>query len=136
MKREVGVIMDPIGSIKIKKDSTFAMMLAAQRMGWRIWYMELGDLRLRGSLAEGRMREVRVTDRSNAWYQFGGEDQRPLGALDCILMRKDPPFDMEYVYTTYILEHAQEQGCLVVNNPRSLRDANEKVFTARFGDCT
>jgi len=135
MKREVGVIMDPIGSIKIKKDSTFAMMLAAQRIGWRIWYMELGDLRLRGSLAEGRMREVRVMDRSDPWYRFDREDQRPLGALDCILMRKDPPFNMEYIYATYILEHAQEQGCLVVNDPRSLRDANEKMFAARFGDC-
>lgn len=135
MKCDLGVIMDPLGSITIKKDSTFAMMLAAQRRGWRIWYMELGDLRLRGSLAEGRMREVSVTDHPQRWYRFGREDQRPLGALDCILMRKDPPFDMEYVYATYLLERARAQGCLVVNDPRSLRDANEKIFATEFGDC-
>ncbi len=135
MKREVGVIMDPIGSITIKKDSTFAMMLAAQRVGWRIWYMEPGDLRLRGSLAEGRMREIQVEDHPDRWFRFAREEQRPLGALDCILMRKDPPFDMEYVYATYILENARQQGCLVVNDPTSLRDANEKLFATHFDDC-
>jgi len=135
MKREVGVVMDPIGSIKIAKDSTFAMLLAAQRRGWSLWYMELADLCLLDGAAQARMRPLTVTDNASGWFTLGEPERRPLRALDTLLMRKDPPFDMEYVYATYLLELAEAAGCLVVNQPRTLRDANEKVFTARFPDC-
>jgi glutathione synthase len=135
MQIEIGVVMDPIGSIKIAKDTTFAMLLSAQRRGWPIWYMELADLFLADGRSWGRMRQVQVADDPAGWFRFMEEATRPLESLTAILMRKDPPFDMEYVYATYILEQAQERGALVVNDPRSLRDANEKVFTARFPQC-
>ncbi|GAB0147711.1 MULTISPECIES: glutathione synthase [unclassified Marichromatium] len=136
MSIDIGIVMDPIGSINTKKDSSLAMLLAAQRRGWRPWYMELGDLALDGDRALGRMRPLEVRDDPADWYTLGEPEVRPLGALDALLMRKDPPFDMEYVFSTYLLEHAQAAGCLVVNDPRSLRDANEKLFTARFPQCT
>jgi len=132
MNRELGIVMDPIGSINIKKDSTFAMMLAAQRRGWQLWYMELGDLALTPQHCLARMREVQVEDNTRSWYRFGAARVRPLSSLPAVLMRKDPPFDMEYIYATYLLERAEEAGTLVVNSPKTLRDANEKVFTARF----
>ena len=135
MSLEIGIVMDPIGSINIKKDSTFAMMLAAQRRGWRLWYMELGDLALTPEHCLARMREVVVEDNTKKWYRFGATEVRPLASLPAVLMRKDPPFDMEYIYATYLLEQAQDAGTLVVNDPRTLRDANEKVFTARFPQC-
>jgi len=127
--------MDPIGSIKIAKDSTFAMLLAADRRQWRIRYMELSDLFLRDDRAWARMREVRVRDDAARWYHFCGERIRPLDTLPVMLMRKDPPFDMEYIYATYLLEQAQARGVRVVNDPRSLRDANEKVFILQFPQC-
>lgn len=136
MPIEIGFVMDPIGSIRIKKDSTFAMMLAAQRRGWTLWYMEVSDLSLRDGRAFARMRQIAVTDDPGGWYRFGAETTRPLAELATVLMRKDPPFDMEYIYTTYLLEQAERDGCLVVNRPRSLRDANEKAFTAIFPSCT
>jgi glutathione synthase len=135
MKRELGIVMDPIGSINIKKDSTFAMMLAAQRRGWRLWYMEPCDLSLKPGQCLARMREVEVTDSAQSWFRLGADAQRPLASLPAVLMRKDPPFDMEYIYATYLLEQAQSGGTLVVNDPRTLRDANEKVFTASFPQC-
>ncbi|WP_295882610.1 glutathione synthase [uncultured Thiohalocapsa sp.] len=135
MKRDIGVVMDPIGSIKIAKDSTFAMLLAAQRRGWSLWYMELGDLCLLAGKAQAQMRPLSVTDDPAGWFRLGDPERRPLGTLDTVLMRKDPPFDMEYVYGTYLLELAAADGCLVVNDPRTLRDANEKVFAAHFPDC-
>ena len=135
MSIRIGFVMDPIGSIQIKKDSTFAMMLAAQRRGWPLWYMEVADLYLVDGQAMARMRPVTVVDDPNDWFRLGEPESRPLAWLDVVLMRKDPPFDMEYVYATYLLEQAQRAGCLIVNDPRSLRDANEKVFTALFPQC-
>jgi glutathione synthase len=135
MKRDIGVVMDPIGSIKIAKDSTFAMLLAAQARGWNLFYLELGDLLLLDGTAQGRMRPLTVTDDPAGWFSLGEPQRRPLHALDALLMRKDPPFDMEYVYATYLLELAAAQGCLVLNDPRTLRDANEKVFAAHFPAC-
>ena len=135
MNVKVGVVMDPIGSIDVKKDTTLAMMLAAQRRGWELRYMELGDLFVRDGEARARMRPVEVRDDPHDWYALGEPHTGALASLDVILMRKDPPFDMEYVYSTYILERAEEAGVLVVNKPRSLRDANEKMFTAWFPRC-
>ena len=136
MAVELGVVMDPLGSINIKKDSTFAMLLAAQRLSWRLWYMEVGDLFVLDNRTQARMRQVEVTDDPAGWFRFIGEETRPLDTLFAVLMRKDPPFDMEYVFATYLLERAQGSGTRVINDPRSLRDANEKVFTLDFPHCT
>jgi len=136
MARTLGVVMDPIGSIHVKKDSTLAMLLAAQKRGWTIRYMELGDLFLRDGEALARMRTLRVMDDETHWFEFGDERIAPLAELSVILMRKDPPFDIEYVYATYLLEQAQAHGALVINNARALRDANEKLYCAWFPQCT
>lgn len=135
MTIELGILMDPIGSIKIKKDSTFAMMLAAQRRGWRPWYMEVHDLFVLDNRTHARMRSVELVDDPAGWFHFTGEQTRPLHTLDAVLMRKDPPFDMEYIFATYLLEQAQRDGTWVINDPRSLRDANEKLFTLSFPGC-
>ncbi|MEW6353385.1 MAG: glutathione synthase [Pseudomonadota bacterium] len=133
---KLGVVMDPIGSINVKKDSTFAMLLEAQRRGWEIFYMEQRDLWLRDGAARARVRALRVQDNPEHWFEFGVEREQALAELDVLLMRKDPPFDMEYIYTTYILERAEAAGVLVLNKPQALRDANEKLFTAWFPQCT
>jgi len=136
MTTTLGVIMDPIGSIKQYKDSTLAMLLAAQRKGWPLYYMEMADLSMEQGVASARMRSLQVFDDAEHWFELGEQQELPLHELDVILMRKDPPFDMEYIYATYLLEQAEEEGALVVNRARSLRDANEKVFTGRFPQCT
>ncbi|MGH8460005.1 MAG: glutathione synthase [Stenotrophobium sp.] len=136
-QRRLGVVMDPIGRIKPYKDTTLALMLAAQARGWSLHYLEMADLSLRDGVALGRARSVKVFDDNHHWFDFSGEAQTlKLGELDAILMRKDPPFDLEYVTATYILERAEDQGALVANKPRSLRDCNEKMFTAWFPQCT
>ncbi len=135
MNIALGVVMDPIESITIKKDSTFAMMLEAQVRGWQLWYMEPGDLFLRDGRGHARLRRVEVMDDSACWHRVLEEREAPLDSLNAILMRKDPPFDMEYIYATYLLEQAERLGTLVVNRPTALRDANEKLFTAWFPQC-
>jgi glutathione synthase len=129
------VVMDPIASIKPAKDTTLAMLLSAQKRGWELWYAEQRDLWLRDGVAFGRLRPIRVRDDLHDWFELGEAHTEKLAELDVALMRKDPPFDMEYIYTTYILERAEEQGTLVVNRPQGLRDMNEKVFTAWFPQC-
>jgi glutathione synthase len=131
----VAVVMDPIEDIKPAKDTTLAMMLAARRRGWQLSYLELGHLWLRDGVALGRAHPIEVRDSSSDWFTRGAPATVRLGDFDAILMRKDPPFDTEYVYSTYILERAQLQGALVVNRPQGLRDMNEKVFTAWFPEC-
>ncbi|WP_455209381.1 glutathione synthase [Kaarinaea lacus] len=133
---KLGVVMDPISTIKIKKDSTFAMLLAAQARGWQISYMELNDLSVLDGVAMADMRLLSVKDDPAGWFELGDVTSLPLGDLDVILMRKDPPFNMEYIYATYMLELAERQGVLVVNKPQTLRDANEKLSTAWFPQCT
>ena len=135
MAIDLGIVMDPIAGISIKKDSSFAMLLAAQRRGWRLWYLEVGDLFLHQGLAQARVRRLAVQDDPVHWYDLGEEDTFPLSQTDVVLMRKDPPFDMEYIYATYLLELAEAAGVLVVNAPQGLRDANEKLFTAWFRQC-
>jgi len=127
--------MDPISEITIKKDSSFAMLLAAQAKGWSLFYMEQQDLFLHQGIVSASMKPLKVLDNCDNWYQLGNTQSMPLADLDVILMRKDPPFDMEYIYSTYLLEQAQAAGVLVVNNPQSLRDANEKLYTAWFPQC-
>ncbi len=133
---KLGIVMDPITSINLKKDTSFAMLLEAQRRGYQLHYMEMADLYLTNGEARARTRVVTVEYNYEKWYEFGSEQDIPLADLDVILMRKDPPFDTEFIYATYILERAEEQGTLIVNKPRSLRDCNEKLFTAWFADLT
>lgn len=135
MKYRLGVVMDPIGAINIKKDSTFAMLLAAQQRGWSLVYMEQSDLFFAHGEVRARMCALEVVDDPGGWFRLHEGEVAPLAGLDVVLMRKDPPFDMEYVYTTYLLELAESAGCLVVNAPRTLRDANEKAFAAHFPQC-
>jgi glutathione synthase len=112
------------------------MLLAAQARGWELHYLEQQDLFLRDGISYGRMRPLAVRDQPKDWFAFGGEARElPLHELDVILMRKDPPLDLEYLYTTYLLEQAEARGTLVVNRCASLRDANEKLFTAWFPQC-
>ncbi|HEU4619117.1 MAG TPA: glutathione synthase [Gammaproteobacteria bacterium] len=135
-ERLVGVVMDPIETIQPKKDSTLAMMLAAQRRGWKIVYLLQRDLSVLEGMPMGRGRFLEVFDDTKRWFAYGDEWQGELHELDVLLMRKDPPFDMEYIYTTYILQLAEERGLLVVNRPASLREINEKAYTAWFPQCT
>jgi len=135
MPIKLGMVMDSIDHINIKKDTSFAMLLEAQVRGWELHYMELNDLFLRNGRAYARTRTLTVQRDAQQWYQFIAEQDIPLDQLNVILMRKDPPFDQEYIYATYILERAESMGVYVVNKPQSLRDANEKLFTAWFPEC-
>lgn len=135
MSISLGVVMDPIADIKYYKDTTLALLLAAQERGWQLFYMEQTDLYLQQGDAWGSMRNLGVKDSPDSWVQLGIRQEMKLGSLDVILMRKDPPFDNEYIYSTYILEKAQQDGALVVNDPRSLRDCNEKIFATQFPQC-
>ena len=128
----VGVIMDPIGSITPHKDSSLAMLLEAARRGYALRYFEQRDLVLDSGEAVGDARRLRVHRAHDAWFELGSRGRMALGELDVILMRKDPPFDMEYIYTTYILERAELAGALIVNRPAALRNMNEKAYTAWF----
>jgi len=136
MSIRLGVVMDPIESINIKKDSTFAMLLAAQARGWDIQYMQQADIYLKDGDALASMRPLSVREDPAGWFELGETQDQSLADLDAILMRKDPPFDMEYIYTTYLLEIAEQRGALIVNKPQALRDCNEKLFTAQFPQCT
>jgi len=129
---KIGVVMDPIGSINIKKDSTFEMIWQAQQLGWQITYFEMNDLSIVNGRAMGRARNLTVQQNADHWFDLDQARSVELSSLDAILMRKDPPFDMEFVYSTYILELAQEQGALVINSPSALRDCNEKAYCAWF----
>ena len=129
------VVMDPIEAINPAKDSTLAILLAAQSRGWQLFYAELKDLWLRDGIAWGRLTPLKVFDDPHHWSVRGAAVAAPLGGYDVILMRKDPPFDTEYIYCTYILDRARDQGALVCNHPQGLRDMNEKVYTAWFPEC-
>jgi glutathione synthase len=131
----LAVVMDPIAKIKFAKDSTLAMLLAAAARGWKLTYFEQSDLFLRDGVALGHGRSLEVYNDSQKWFELGQSSVHKLGAFDCVFMRKDPPFDAEYIYSTYILERAEIQGAFVANKPQGLRDMNEKVFTAWFPQC-
>lgn len=135
VRPSLAVVMDPIADIKYAKDSTLAMLLAAAARNWDLWYLEQHDLSLRDGVAWGRARPLAVRADPVSWFTLGERQDLRLGELNCILMRKDPPFDTEYIYTSYILERAELAGALVVNRPRGLRDMNEKVYTAWFPQC-
>lgn len=136
MNIKLGIVMDPIGQINVNKDSSLAMLLEAQSRGYQLYYMEMQDLYLQNGRAHATMKSLQVQQDAENWYQFGEQMDTPLAELDVILMRKDPPFDTEFIYATYMLERAEAEGVLIVNNPQSLRDANEKLFTAWFSELT
>ncbi|MEO1202545.1 MAG: glutathione synthase [Pseudomonadota bacterium] len=133
---KIGIVMDPIESITPKKDSSLAMLLEAERRGAEILSFGQSDLRMAEGVATGYGTKLRVHDRDSDWFEKGEQADVALGDLDAILMRKDPPFDMEYVYTTYILDRAAVAGSLVVNAPQALRDMNEKAYTAWYPEIT
>jgi glutathione synthase len=135
-RRLLGVVMDPIETINPKKDSTLAMLLAAQRHDWDIVYFRQQDLIVKNGAPRGNGSRLAVQDDPERWFELGKPWNDGLETLDALLMRKDPPFDMEYIYTTYILELAENRGLLVVNKPASLRDINEKAYTSWFPQCT
>jgi len=134
-QKTLAVVMDPIEHINPKKDTTLALLLAAQAKDWSIIYFEMKDLGLVKSQAVGKGRYLTVTDSQTNWFTFGEKVELPLGSLDVILMRKDPPFDANFLACTFFLEAAERQGALVVNKPRSLRDCNEKIFATEFPQC-
>ena len=135
MTVKLGVVMDPIESIKFHKDSTLAMLLAAQARGWQLFYMEQADLFLRDSTCHAEKSRLEVRADPDDWFTRGEREALPLDDLDVVLMRKDPPVDMEFMYTTYLLERAEASGVLVVNRAEALRNASEKLYTAWFSQC-
>lgn len=136
MSIRLGIVMDPISQINFKKDSSLAMLLAAQEKGWSIFYIEQHDLYQKRGQARARMRSLRVFHDPSHWFELGEEEDQLLSSLNVILMRKDPPFDNEFVYSTYLLEQAEQEGTLVVNKAQSLRDCNEKFFATQFPQLT
>ncbi|HJO10579.1 MAG: glutathione synthase [Gammaproteobacteria bacterium] len=135
MNVKVGVVMDPIESIAVKKDTTLAMLLAAQERGWVLYYMQQADLYMDQGVSRAIMKTLSVKDNMDDWFSYGDSEDMALTELDVILMRKDPPFDTNYIYSTYLLDQAHQNGTLVVNNPQSLRDCNEKLFATQFPQC-
>lgn len=127
--------MDPVADINTRKDSTFAMMLEAQRRGHELRYMEPGDLWVDGGEPRASWRSITVRDDPSDWFSLGPENESPLAELDLLLMRRDPPFDMDYIQLTYALELAEDAGVFVINRPQGLRDANEKFYITHFTQC-
>jgi glutathione synthase len=136
MGKLLGVVMDPIASVNFEKDTTLVLLLAAQKHGYEIFYMEQADLYLDNSEPYAKMGRLKVYDHPEKWFDLEKSSPQHLAQLDVILMRKDPPFDSEFIYSTYILEAAERLGTLIINRPQSLRDCNEKVFATHFPQCT
>lgn len=134
MTIKLGIVMDPIQAINIKKDTSFAMLLDAQARGYELYYMEMGDLYLQNGKPMARMSSLTVQQDADNWFELNNETHQSLGDLDVILMRKDPPVDNEFIYATHMFELAEQAGTLVVNKAQSLRDFNEKLFTSWFPD--
>ena len=135
MNIKVGIVMDPIEQISFHKDTSLALMFAAQQHGCELFYMEQQDLSIQNGVAYGRMAPITVAMNPDKWFEKEAAIDRPLSDLQLILMRKDPPFDSEFIYSTYILERAEQQGVVIANKPQSLRDCNEKVFATEFPEC-
>jgi len=135
MSFDVVVVMDPIGSIKVAKDSTFAMLLEAQRRGHRLQYVLPGGLSMAGGLARALVAPLKVRDDASDWFELGAASHRGFGPGDVVLMRTDPPVDADYIHDTQILDAARLAGANVVNDPRGLRDLNEKLAALLFPQC-
>ncbi|RMA82225.1 glutathione synthase [Umboniibacter marinipuniceus] len=135
MSLNIAIVMDPIESINYKKDTSLAMLWSAQARGHNLWYLTPEDLFLADGRAMATMQPLEVFKDPNHFYELGNEVTRPLAEVDAVLMRKDPPFDMNFIYATYLLEMAEREGTLIVNRPQSLRDCNEKLFATWFPQC-
>lgn len=135
MTIKLGVIMDPIEGIKVSKDSTFAMLLEAQKRGYEIHYLQATDMFLKDQKVFANTAQIQVKDKASNWFKTAEPICLDMSDLDAVLMRKDPPFNMEYIYNTYLLDRVQEAGTLVANHPTSLRNANEKLFATQFSNC-
>ena len=131
----LGIVMDPIADIHYHKDTSLALLWAARDCGFELYYLLPECLFLANGVAQGCVTTLQVFNDPNDWFSLGETKVMNLGELDVILMRQDPPVDQGFIHTTYILEMAQQQGCLVVNDPRSLRDCNEKIFASQFPQC-
>ena len=136
MSKHIGVVMDPLESISPKKDSTLAMMQAAQDRGWKVSEIQLSGLSMQNSRLAIDYRVVSVRHDPNDWFQVLSHETGFAQDFDVLLMRVDPPFNMDYVYATYLLEFAQRSGVYVANDPGSIRDCNEKLFALQFPECT
>ena len=142
---KIAFLMDPIATVSVKKDSTLAMIAAAQQRGLEIFYLQQDGLVLSAGVVTALTRSLRLRDdfcatldpntAGDDWYALGDEQAVALAEMDIVMMRKDPPFDMEYIYTTYLLERAETEGVMVVNRPSALRDCNEKLFATLFPQC-
>jgi len=133
---KLGIVMDPIKDVNVKKDSSMAMLFEAQKRGYELYYMEMKDLYLEQGVCRATTHQLKVFDDTQHWYELSDEQEINVSDLDVVLMRKDPPFDTEFIYATYMLERAEIEGTLIVNKPQSLRDCNEKLFTAWFAELT
>ena len=142
---KIAFLMDPIETVSVKKDSTLAMIAAAQQRGLEVFYLQQDGLVLSAGVVTALTRALKLRDdfcatldpntAGDDWYALGDEQAVALAEMDIVMMRKDPPFDMEYIYTTYLLERAEAEGVLVVNRPSALRDCNEKLFATLFPQC-
>jgi glutathione synthase len=132
--KKLAMVMDPIAAVKTEKDTSFRLLLEAQARGYQCFYLEMGDLVIDNGQPMAFAKEVSVRDQTSDFYSLSDSHYRPLEDFDVIMMRKDPPFDSEFLYATHILELAEQRGSLVVNKPQSLRDCNEKLFTSWFAD--
>jgi glutathione synthase len=132
--KKLAMVMDPIATVKTEKDTSFRLLLEAQARGYQCFYLEIGDLVIDNGQPMAFAKEVSVRDQTSDFYSLSDSQYRPLEDFDVIMMRKDPPFDSEFLYATHILELAEQRGSLVVNKPQSLRDCNEKLFTSWFAD--
>lgn len=135
MTIKLGVVMDPISEIKFHKDSTLALLLSAQQRGWELHYMEQGDLFLQNGRCFASRKQLEVRANESDWFSLAPPHTGPLADLDIVLMRKDPPVDLEFIYTTFLLERGEAEGVLVINKPASIRNASEKIHTAWFQQC-
>ena len=135
MPLSVAMLMDPISTIKVAKDTSFALLLEAQRRGHALHYMEQGDLALRDGVPFARLAPLTVRDDPAGWYALGERQWRDLREMDVVLMRKDPPVDAQFIYDTMVLDAAQRGGVQVINDPQALRDCNEKLFALAFPQC-
>ena len=135
MALHIGVLMDPIATINTKKDTTLGLLRAARAAGHQLAYLEQADLTVRNGETMASLRSLTVYDDDTAWYTMGERYDASLSTLNVVLMRKDPPFDMEFFYTTQLLEDAERRGTLIVNRCASLRDCNEKLFATQFPEC-
>ena len=135
MPVHVAVVMDPIGTIKIAKDTSFAMLLEAQRRGHHLYYVLPGSLMVIEGRAFAQLAALQVSDNPADWYSLGAAAVRPLAEIDVLLMRTDPPVDADYLHDSIILGLAQAEGVLVLNDPQGLRDLNEKLAALLFPQC-